>query len=221
MNLLRLFLVAALVLAAAANRDAKAESLTSDPNLKPTIQALVDRTPGAAGVWNVLPDARLEHKLSGLICPAKLPNVELWHLQIYGPPEARGNDVGCDYGRGRARAESKLTIFFVKPAPGETLDSVFAKYQAEVKSRSPDAKAIGPALTVTAADGASTSSPEFRSEEYSLQIDGKPAQSDLIVAIVKGWIVEIRATYLMDQNGVIDLPGPALAWVAITSDVAR
>jgi hypothetical protein len=161
-------------------------------------QLIVAQVPGSEGVFSVQSDGSIRHAQSGLVCPAEYPNVQFYHVFVYARD---GSDVGCDYRRAddKGGAWSKLTIFATKAAPGTNLDQAFARYHNEVLQSSPGAKSQGPAIR----DQSSAPSllPEIRSEEFE-PLNGATYTSQLFVAIVSGWIVEVRATFIGLPNNI-------------------
>src|SRR5215469_11013721 len=63
---------------------------------------IVKNTKGTDGVFVVRDDGTIRHVQSGLVCPAKFPNVAFWHAELFDSPLGPGMDVGCDYGRNGA-----------------------------------------------------------------------------------------------------------------------
>ena len=147
------------------------------------VAALLTRTPEAAGVFEAQPDGAARHVQSGLLCPAKFPNVELWHLEVFPSSLGKGADVGCDYGRNGPDGlfVSKLTIFVTRMTPEETLDSDFAQRQAEVTSAMPGAIEKGPAVQIAPASGSDTQAlaDSMKSAEYSVTLDGRSYLTDV------------------------------------------
>jgi hypothetical protein len=95
---------------------AAAPVVPGNPN--PPAESLMKR-PGTLGVFQAQSDGSIRHLQSGFVCPASLPNVNFWGLQVIPSPLGPGTDVGCDYGRmwGGQIAngpEAKLTIYVVK-----------------------------------------------------------------------------------------------------------
>ena len=181
-------------------------------------EKILAQTSGAEGIFATTEDWSLKHVQSGLVCPLTFPNASLVRLYIYAPD---GTDVGCDYARpATGKAVSKLTVFAVRTLEGETLDSIFAKYKGEVEGSMPSAKSRGPAIHF---DGNNAKTKEMasivRSEEYEVSMGGSNHISDLIVALVGDWAIEIRATFSATANNAVDLGGPALAMVQAIDSV--
>jgi hypothetical protein len=154
---------------------------------------IVARSPGALGVFKAEADGRVVHVQSGFHCPAALASMSLWHAEVFA---ANGSDVGCDYGRADATGNgvAKLTLFLVK-ADKRSLDQVFEGYRADAAKAMPTLSYKGPALTV---EGGAPGGPpfgEFRSAEFVGQLRGVPTDSQVLVAIRRGWILELRLTY--------------------------
>jgi hypothetical protein len=197
-------------------------------NTAPSVAEILAKTPSANGVFIISEDGAAQHVQSGLICPLSFPNLNLWHLQIYSSDKELGTDVGCDYGRQGADGlwVAKLSIYAVKTESGDTSAQAFVRYQAEVKHAYPEAKVLGPAIEF---DGAP--SPEMKdvqSEEYEITMNGRRYQSDLIVVIKAGWVIEIRGTSAMEvadapeaTKAVGDLASPSLALMQALSTVGN
>jgi hypothetical protein len=106
------------------------------------------KRPGTLGVFEAQADGTVRHLQSGFICPARLPNVNLWNLQVIPSPLGPGTDVGCDYGRvaggqsdQRRRSE---THDLPRQSPGGmTLDDAFKRYQMEMFGANPSASSTG------------------------------------------------------------------------------
>ncbi|MBU6444349.1 MAG: hypothetical protein KGR48_10605 [Alphaproteobacteria bacterium] len=160
-------------------------------------QNLVSQTQGADGVFVVEDDGTVKHVQSGMVCPAKFPNLALWHVEVFATP-TKGYDVGCDYGRNDAEGHwaAKLTIFATKAPAGATLDTAFDDDRKGVLQVSPDARSLGPALDLTDGDkNTAEALPEWRSEAFLIVREGRQYTDQLVVSVVAGWIFEIRATY--------------------------
>jgi hypothetical protein len=159
---------------------------------------IVAQTPSALGVFKALADGRILHVQSGFLCPAALPSMSFWHAEVFA---ASGMDVGCDYGRADAarRSEAKLTLFLVK-AGDRSLDQVFEGYKADAARAMPTLSYSGPAKVAQGAPGEPPIG-EFRSAEFMGQIGGVPTDSQLMVAIRRGWILELRLTFRTEANG--------------------
>ena len=161
------------------------------PNPAPSVEKILAGEPASAGIFAKRMEGSVWHLQSGVTCPAAYTNVNLWAVEIY---EANGFDVGCDYGRngGDGKAVAKLTVFVIKAADDDTVDSAFARYQAEVKAEYPLAVVKSPAPDTGSFKA------QARSEAYEYQIAGHPAYGVLVVGLRDGWIVEIRGTRLLD-----------------------
>lgn len=194
------------------------------PNPAPSVAEILAKTPDAQGIFVTADAGAARHVQSGLTCPLSFPNLNLWHLEVFA---ADGTDVGCDYGRNGADnvAVSKLTIYATKAQPGDTVDKAFARYQAEVKNTWPDAKVLGPAIEF--GGNVSEEDKGVRSEEYQLVFKGgHKSQSDLIVTIKNGWVIEIRGTTATDvttgedgAKAVADFAAPAVALMQALSTI--
>jgi hypothetical protein len=154
---------------------------------------IVAHTPGALGVFKTQADGKVLHVQSGFRCPAATPSMNFWHAEVFAPA---GTDVGCDYGRADAtgRGVAKLTLFLVK-AGDRSLDQVFEGYKAEAMQAMPTLNLKGPALTADGASPAQSPYGEFRSAEFIGRFNGVSTDSQLLVAIRRGWILEMRLTY--------------------------
>lgn len=181
------------VLAALAVVEARAGD---DPGaLKAENSTIVAAAAGSAGVFTVRDDGAVRHVQSGLVCPAKYPNVVFYQVYVYAPD---GTDVGCDYRRADAHggAWSKLTIFAVKAAPDATVDRAYERFRREVEQTYPDALPQGEAIRIENKGAGPSTFPPIRSQEYLIRMNDQTYTTDLIVTISKGWIVELRATYV-------------------------
>jgi hypothetical protein len=189
----------------------------------PEINAeIVARTPGALSVFKAQADGQILHVQSGFRCPAATTSMNFWHAEVFAPA---GTDVGCDYGRADAtgRAVAKLTLFLVK-AGEKSLDQVFEGYKGEAMQAMPALTYKGPAL---AAQGASASPyGEFRSAEFTGRYNGVPTDSQLLVAIRRGWILELRVTFRTEvtdksdvENLAKDLASASLVFMQALKDL--
>jgi hypothetical protein len=173
------------------------------PRPVPEVNAeIVARAPNALGVFKVQADGRVLHVQSGFRCPAALPSMDFWHAEVF---VASGADVGCDYGRADAagRGAAKLTLFLVK-AGTRPLDQVFEGYKAEVAQAMPTMIYQGPALTLEGAAAGGSPYGDFRSAAFSGSFNGVPTASQLLVAIRRGWILELRVTYRTESGDQAD-----------------
>jgi hypothetical protein len=185
----------------------------------PEINAeIVARADNALGVFTAQADGRVLHVQSGFRCPAAMPSMNFWHAEVFA---RAGTDVGCDYGRADAtgRGVAKLTLFLVK-AGDKSLDQVFEGYKAEAMQAMPTLGLKGPALTVQGASPAESPYGEFRSAEFTGRFNGVPTDSQLLVAIRRGWILELRLTYRTEitenadaENLVKDASSAALVFL--------
>jgi hypothetical protein len=197
--------LALIALAPAGLSAAWGEEPSSSPE-KPSPQAIVAhnrdvvaRTPEADGVFVVQENGSIRHVQSGMVCGARYPSFEFWHVEVSSSGEGKGSDVACDYGRnGRdGRPAATLTVSAVKQADGLALDQAFAVYRAQVLAMYPDAIPSGPALKIKLADtDQDTYGPfeAFRSEEFVRELGGEDWTEDLIVLIRKGWVLKVRKT---------------------------
>ncbi len=167
---------------------AQAEAIV---NPAPTAAEILAQTKDASDVFAATDTGDLRHLQSGMVCPISFPNLHMRTLTVFA---ADGSDVGCDYGRnGRNNVTvSKLSLYATKASPGDTVDAAFARYQLEVHQGSPNALVKGGVVGFTGQLADDMKS--VRSEEYDIVIDGRHFQSDLIVAIKDGWIIEVRGT---------------------------
>lgn len=162
--------------------------------------AILAATPQAEGAFAVQDDGAVRHLASGLICPAKYPNVDFYKAFVF---RADGTDAGCDYGRfdDKGGIWAKLTIFMVRFAAPTTIDQAFAHYRAELLRALPDAKSQGEALRL-GANGASSPLPPIRSEEFLIQLNEQIYTTQLYVAQTKRWVIEVRTTFVGPPNVV-------------------
>jgi hypothetical protein len=157
--------------------------------------AVVAGDKDTAGVFTVQDDGTIKHVQSGMICPAALPNGSFYHAMVFDG--GKGLDVGCDYRRAddKGGADFKLSIFATKAQSGTTLDSAFARYRSEVTQTFKDAKSVGPAIVIHDEATGSKRLPEIRSEQFTLLFNSRDYTTEVVVAVVRGWVLEIRATY--------------------------
>lgn len=208
----------------APNADARMHNLT-----------VLGRNPDAEGIFSVLDNGDIRHHQSGMVCPAKFPNVALWDLQVFPAPRGPGTDVGCDYGRTDAAGHtvSKLSIFATMTSGASTQEQEFAHYRREVETSIPTARYMGP---ISQGSGIpernSTVRPESLSAEYDIAADQVHFRSQLIVALRGAWVYEIRATFITtimgrdeseraeaSRHAVDDLIASAMALYAVTQSV--
>lgn len=198
---LSLLAFAALATAAFADDAPPQERLSPEAiaALKVQNTQIVNAEPKAAGVFVVQDDGSVRHIQSGLVCPAKYPNTDFYHVLIYAQS---GDDVGCDYRRAddKGGAWSKLTIFATKAAPGLTLDQAFARYHNEIAQTSPKAVSQGPAIQESGKGPSDF--PQIRSEEFIEPLNETAYTSQLYVVIKDGWIVEVRTTFVGLPNKI-------------------
>lgn len=155
--------------------------------------SLFDPTEGVPGIFEVQPDGQVKHVQSGLVCPTKYPNADIYHLLVYAQD---GHDVGCDYRRAdpQGGAWMKLTIFATKAASGATTADAFAGYREEVLQTYPDAQSHGDAIDAdTKNDGPFEN---VRSEEFIIAMNGQPYTTQLLVSVCKGWMIEVRTSFV-------------------------
>jgi hypothetical protein len=197
-------------------------------NPAPSIEGVIKNSPGAVGIFSAQSDESARHIPSGFVCPAKLPNVNLWHLQVYDSDGGHGGDVGCDYGRNKAGTnsfEAKFTIFLVKAPPAVNLDAIFKGYQDQMHA------SIAPLTVKTDIfqfDDQTTGHilPLLRSEGDEITLNGRKYVNELAVGIVNGWIIELRSTYPTefvagDRTAGIDVPASAWVWATSVLSFAR
>ena len=196
-------------------------------NPAPTADMLMKR-PGTLGVFEPQADGSVRHVQSGFVCPAQLPNVNFWGLQVIPSPLGPGTDVGCDYGRvagGQIAngAEAKFTIYLVKAQTGMTLDDAFRRYQMEMFGANPNARSTGDVLRF---QGSTDGLPGVRSEGAAIAIGNRPYKTELVVSLVRGWIIEIRSTYPTaftpgDPSTGIDIPASPTVWATAVAAFAK
>lgn len=179
---------------------APATAADAAATLKAQNAALVAATPHGPDIFAVQDDGAVRHPASGIVCPAKYPNVDFYGVLVYRPD---GTDAGCDYRRADdlGGAWAKLTIFMVRfPAP-ITIDQAFANYRAELLQVQPDAKSQGEALRIGNKSEASPL-PPIRSEEFLVPMNGQTYTTELYVAQSNGWIIEVRTSFVGQPNVV-------------------
>jgi len=226
MNAIRMLFPWTVVLVAAVQGALAAEPVIPG-NPAPLVEMLMKR-PGTLGVFEAQADGTVRHLQSGFICPARLPNVNLWNLQVIPSPLGPGTDVGCDYGRvagGQATngAEAKLTIYLVKAQAGMTLDDAFKRYQMEMFGANPSASSTGDVIRF---QGSTEGLPGVRSEGATMAIGNRPYKTELIVSLIRGWIIEIRSTYPAaftpgDPSVGIDIPAGPTVWATTVAGFAK
>jgi hypothetical protein len=204
-----------LILAGALALSAAAQAGTPNPRLKAKSEAIIARSPGATGVWTALDDGNIKHVQSGMTCVPGWPPAMPLTRAIVGPATEPGADVGCDYEE--IGGDAKLTIFATRAPDGETTDSAFAGDRAAVLQMHQGAVSIGAGQL-----GDDKSIPDRRGESFEYTDDkGQHFRSHLLVAIVNGWVVEMRLT--THTGGVYDNPmfaeiiGGASLHVAVSS----
>ena len=171
---------------------------TTDQSVQNRNAAIVAKTSGSVGVFEVQENGDILHIQSGVRCPASFKNVGFRHVLIFSAPHT-GTDIGCDYGRTGpdGYSVSKLTIFATRTT--ESIDQVFAGVQQEIAESRPEARYIGPAVEMVSEDGdLDDCSPifgDFRSAEYEFELNGVRYLSDAILTIRSGWIIKVRATF--------------------------
>jgi len=196
--------IALLALLLTAQGAASEEELTAAERavLKQANQTIVDSGKDTKGVFSVGGDGSIKHLQSGVVCPAKLPNAAFYAAFVYDG--GKGFDVGCDYRRpdDKGGANAKLTVFAVKAEPGDTADSAFAAYRGGLVKAMPEAKSLGEALHDKTPDSVEKKLPPFRSEEFTIPLNGKVYTTQLYVALDQGWIIEVRATFVGLPNEI-------------------
>jgi len=173
-----------------------AMAANNNASAKKNADALIARFENGSAIWRAQDDGSVRHIQSGLVCPANFTVVTLWNLMVYDSPSGIGTDVGCDYWRSRIEgkgAETKIAIFAVKAAPGTTLDEAFQTYRKQMYASYPGAKSEGTALSIES-DKPGTL-PAIKSEEASIELYNRPYQTEIVVSLVNGWIIEVRSTH--------------------------
>jgi len=162
--------------------------------------AIVASDKNTTSVFAVQDDGTVKHIQSGMICPATLSNGTFYHALVFD--DGKGLDVGCDYRRAddKGGADFKLTLFAVKSQADTKLESAFAHYRDEVLQTDKDAKSVGPAITIQNNTGGSSKLPEIRSEQFMIWFNDRDYTTEVVVALVRGWVFEIRATYTGKPN---------------------
>ncbi|MBS0469998.1 MAG: hypothetical protein JSR60_02915 [Proteobacteria bacterium] len=166
---------------------------------------------GRPGVFERDAEGSMRHIASGLICSAAVPGYDLeapdvWFDPLPKPHPNRQPD-GCLYDRigckicAAALLLAEMKVEFIKAPDGATLDSVFAKVQAEILAAHPNAAVAHPALHLGERD-------DYRAAGYDISTGGNPFGSgpfadresppyhwELIVGLRHGWIVKVLAMY--------------------------
>jgi hypothetical protein len=180
---------------------------------------------GVDGVFSADGAGNAKHAQSGLVCPAYVQTAFLFQIMSFDSPRGKGTDVGCDYGRrmepGSSKAAAKHTVFAVKAPEGMTLDEAFAQYQDEMHQTVPaNARSGGESLHL---EDRPPGFPDFRSEELFYTSGGRDMQTEVLVTIINGWIIEVRSTrtsqYAMKapEEGPDQIIGTTLFFDAIAS----
>ena len=187
--------------AAAVQPSAPNPAWVASPEAIARIRAIVANTKGTDGIFTVGDDGSVRHVQSGLLCPPKFPNVDFWHPEIFDSALGPGMDIGCDYGRNGpdGHAISKLTIFATKAPDGLTLDQAFQQDRSQLLRAAPGAKSEGQALEIKN----DSASPDARSEEFLETRDGQDYTTQILVAVGKGWVFEIRTTFEGAGNRIV------------------
>jgi hypothetical protein len=185
-----------------------------------SLEYLMTNALNTNGVFEPLNDGSFRHLQSGLICPAKLPSANLWQLMVFSDEENKGADVGCSYGRARRgtsgkNPESKTTLFARRSEPGMNLDEAFKTGADEYHRAFPSARLLGEALQLKGENVASL--PQVRSEEYEVLHGQRKFVDQILVSLIDGWIITIRATYPTefssdDPDVAIDVAASAYLW---------
>jgi hypothetical protein len=149
-----------------------------------------------AGVFTVQDDGTIKHVQSGMVCPAALPNGSFYHAMVFDG--GKGLDAGCDYRRAddKGGADFKLSVFATKAQNDTALDGAFGRYRNEVLQTFKDAKSFGPAIVIRDEAAGSNKLPEIRSEQFTIWFNSRDYTTEVVVALVRGWVLEIRATYI-------------------------
>lgn len=198
-------------------------------NPTPTPAELILSQQVPDGIFEPQPDGSALHVQSEFVCPAALPNANLWYLLVYPWSLGEGTNVGCGYGRimnGQPDngAESKFTIFLVKAPPGTTLDFVFNEYIKEMRGNFPGGTARGDVIRADADTLAAL--PAFQSIGEDIVLGNRRYVNELIVGIVGDWAIKIRSTFPMefvagDPSTGIDLPAAAIFWATYVNEFAH
>ena len=159
------------------------------------LAAALARVENPDGVFRIAGEDVI-HVQSGLDCPAHVGNAFLAQVSDFDADQDRGAEVGCEYGR-RATSDAndfvaRHTIYAVKLPDGGTLDGAFAQSRQEMYAvATQGVHSNGPSLIMT---GGPDGFPEFRSEEILYRKGAQVWKTELIVALLNGWIVEMRST---------------------------
>jgi len=224
---------ALLTMAVARTVQAAEPVVPGNPN--PPVETIIRTHPGTDAAFEAQPDDSARHIQSGFVCPASLPNVNLWNFFVFPSPQGIGTDVGCDYGRMHRTptgfaAESKFTIFVVKARSGMTLEQVFQGYLAEMHGSAPGGRVRGPAVSLQkarlqSADGSNVALPMVLSEADDFVMAGRQYVSEVVVGLFGDWIVELRSTYPSefapgDPAAGIDFPASSIVWATVMREFA-
>jgi hypothetical protein len=179
-------------------------------------------TPATAGIWVLDGDAAaIRHVQSGLSCPAAYTKagIGLWHLSNNPSPNGPGMDVGCDYGLlGQdGRVEIMLSVDIEKAGPGETLEAAFQHARADLMEYLGDARSKGAFRMPKEA----SNSVKERSELFEAVVNKIPTRASMTVSLVKGWILEVHATYRSDASRAAFKAAAAEAWRAAARSLDR
>lgn len=182
------------------------------------------RKTSVPGVFSTRPDGSFLHIQSGFVCPAAFPNATFYSLQNYRSAAGLGTDVGCDYaGSASGKIAAKFTIFVVKAKEGATLDQEFDRYLSEMRGFRPDK--VNENVFHLAGE-VTSKGPPARLEYEEITQDGRKYRDELIVGIVNGWVIEVRATYpaefsLVDPAATKAIPASAYIWAATVGAFAE
>jgi hypothetical protein len=199
-----------------------------DPVAKMRADNLLATTENAKNVWQVQPDGGLRHWQSGLMCPASFPGLTLTKIIVRSPPERLGADVGCEYTRGSGLVfggglQADMTIYLTKMTTPTTLQAVFNQFETELHSGIfKDAKFAMPQVLTPQING--QPAPPNVAEKGFIDLNGTHFRTELIVGVVNGWVMQIRATFPAnpqtdDAATPTDSPASLEAWQQCLSTV--
>lgn len=138
-------------------------------------------------------DGSIQHRQSGLICPARLAGgAPLTWLEIYPMPATRGNDVSCGWA---LEGGGVVTLYAVKIGdyrPPVDFESYAAASARDVLMVHPGAAPAPVPEPPEAAPGSVLSLPRIQAWTFASEIG--PAYSLLYLSRGGPWVVMIRAT---------------------------
>ncbi|MGE3741506.1 MAG: hypothetical protein AB7I59_18600 [Geminicoccaceae bacterium] len=167
----------------AVDGDARAD-FAPNPAAQARVQELIDATENGAIAFRAGTSGEVIHIQSGMVCLRGDQAMALTHLFVY-PGVPVGDDVGCDY----VTPEGKLTVFATR-RESLTFNSYAAGIFQTIAGIYPTARRIDGPMVMTY-EGIN----QPAAGAFAVEIDGKPYISSVWIAEVRGWFVEVRATY--------------------------